>query len=124
MFTRGGGCRGPVVGGAGRVVGKEELGFRKGAPEHFTSTRTANTNTSKLAVRDTMELTHCHTIGASDSFLSRLQGALAFTVVWGLGQFVGPLSPLLLVVAAFYLPSWLVLVLVASVAYPFLVPNE
>ncbi|MFC0289691.1 hypothetical protein, partial [Kaistia hirudinis] len=72
----------------------------------------------------TMALTHCHTIGASDTFLSRLQGALAFTVVWGLGQFVGPLSPLLLGVAAFYLPSWLVLILISSVAYPFLVPNE
>ena len=71
-----------------------------------------------------MALTHCHTIGASDTFLSRLQGALAFTVVWGLGQFVGPLSPLLLGVAAFYLPSWLVLILISSVAYPFLVPNE
>jgi len=66
----------------------------------------------------------CHTIGASDSPLSRLQGAVAFLVVWGLGQFVGPLSPLLLAWSACYLPALVVVALASAMAYPFLVRPE
>ena len=43
--------------------------------------------------RRTMPLVHSHTIGASGNWL---RGAVAFLVVWGLGQFIGLLSPLLL----------------------------
>ena len=56
--------------------------------------------------RCTMPLVHSHTIGASGNWL---RGAVAFLVVWGLGQFIGPLSPLLLLVCATVLPWWAVL---------------
>ena len=67
---------------------------------------------------------HCHTIGASDDVISRLKGALAFLCVWGLGEFVGPLSPLLLLASALTLPWYLTAVLAAAMAYAFLVPAE
>mmetsp|Transcript_95143 Transcript_95143/g.307224 ORF Transcript_95143/g.307224 Transcript_95143/m.307224 type:complete len:339 (-) Transcript_95143:220-1236(-) len=69
-------------------------------------------------------LTHCHTIGAENDLLTRLQGALAFLFVFGLGEFVGPLSPLLLAWSAAYLPPVVVAALAALMAYPFLVQPE
>ena len=70
------------------------------------------------------KLTHCHTIGASDSLTSRLLGALAFTVVWGLGQFIGPLSLPLLLWSAVNLPYAITAILAAAMAYPFCVRPE
>ena len=70
------------------------------------------------------KLTHCHTIGESDSLLSRLQGALGYIFVWGLGQFFGPFSPILLACSVFCLPWYLVLTIAAVMVYPFCVPPE
>ena len=69
-------------------------------------------------------LTHVHTIGESDDICTRLLGALSFTVVWGVGQFVGPLSLPLLAWAAFYLPWAVTAVIAAFMLYPFCVPPE
>ena len=69
-------------------------------------------------------LTHCHTIGASDDLWSKLTGAVAFLCVWGLGEFVGPLSPLLLAWSAYALPWWLTAVFAAAMAYGFVVPEK
>jgi len=70
------------------------------------------------------QLTYCHTIGESDDILARLQGVLAFTFVWGLGQFVGPLSPVLLLLTFVYLPWYVGLAAAAIMVYPFLVSAE
>ena len=72
------------------------------------------------------KLAHCHTIGASDSLASRALGALAFICVWGVGQFIGPLSLPLLAVTAYYqvLPWYILLALAALMAYPFCVAPE
>ena len=53
-----------------------------------------------------MPLVHSHTIGASGNWL---RGAVAFLFVWGLGQFIGPLSPLLLLASGAMLPCCAVL---------------
>ena len=53
-----------------------------------------------------MPLVHSHTIGASGNWL---RGAIAFLFVWGLGQFIGPLSPLLLLASGAMLPCCAVL---------------
>ena len=74
--------------------------------------------------RCSLKLTHCHTIGDSDSLSARALGALAFTVVWGLGQFVGPLSIPLLIWSAYNLPWAITLCAAAIMAYPFCVPDE
>ena len=53
-----------------------------------------------------MPLVHSHTIGGSGNWL---RGAVAFLFVWGLGQFIGPLSPLLLLASGAMLPCCAVL---------------
>ena len=75
-------------------------------------------------MREGAKLTHCHTIGASNRLSARLLGALAFTTVWGLGQFVGPLSLPLLVWSAFCLPWPVTATAAAIMAYPFCVSPE
>ena len=70
------------------------------------------------------KLTHCHTIGADDSPSSLLLACLAFTVVWGLGQFVGPISIPLLLWSAFNLPFVVTALAACFMVYPFLVPDE
>ena len=42
-----------------------------------------------------MALTYCHNIGGDATLLGKAVGASAFLLVWGLGMFVGPYSPLL-----------------------------
>ena len=69
-------------------------------------------------------LTKSHTIGGSSSLYTQLLGALAITFVWGLGQFVGPLSPLLLAGSALYLPWYVTLVAALAMIYPFCVSEE
>jgi hypothetical protein len=63
-------------------------------------------------------------IGQSDSLSSRLHGAAAFTVVWGLGQFVGPLSVFILLWCACTQPWLLTVVMAAVMVYPFCVRAE
>lgn len=70
------------------------------------------------------KLTHCHTIGQGDDLATQLIAALSFIVMWGLGEVVGPLSPLLLALSARYLPLYAVLPAAAIMAYPFVVPPE
>ena len=69
-------------------------------------------------------LTHCHTIGGSDDVCTRLKGAIAFIFVWGCGQFLGPLSPVLLALAASKAPAWFTLVMIVAMGYAFVVPEE
>jgi len=69
-------------------------------------------------------LTHCHTIGASDDPITRAKGALAFLCVWGLGEFIGPLSPLLLIGIACVAPWWITALLAAAMGYAFAVPQS
>lgn len=67
-------------------------------------------------------LTFRHTIGADAGVLGKALGASAFFVVWGLGMFVGPVSPLLLLWAVVKL-HWLIgLAAAALMAYPYCVP--
>jgi len=70
-----------------------------------------------------MTLTLSHTIGGSDDIVTRLRGAAAFIFIWGGGEFVGPLSPILFIVAARTLPVYVTLAFAALLVYPFLVPE-
>lgn len=69
-------------------------------------------------------LTHCHTIGASNDVISRLKGAIAFLCVWGLGEFIGPLSPILLLVSASFLPWYLTALLLFAMGFAFVVAED
>lgn len=66
-------------------------------------------------------LTHCHTIGGANDLLSRIRGALAFIFVWGLGEFVGPLSPLVIIISAVFLPFYVTGALAIAMGYSFAV---
>ena len=70
-----------------------------------------------------MPLTKCHTIGGSDDLITRLRGAVAIIFIWGLGEFVGPFSPILLVVSAMLAPWYVSAAFAAVMIYPFLVPE-
>ena len=69
-------------------------------------------------------LVHAHTIGADDSIGSRLYGAIAFCAVWGLGEFIGPASPLLLAWSFYALPLWVTIAFASAMAYGFVVPER
>lgn len=68
-----------------------------------------------------MALTYCHNIGGDATLLGKAVGASAFLLVWGLGMFVGPYSPLLFFWACWWLPYWLLAAMAVVLAYPFLV---
>ncbi|KAL1523791.1 hypothetical protein AB1Y20_018714 [Prymnesium parvum] len=69
-------------------------------------------------------LTHCHTIGAADDVFTRARGAVAFLCVWGLGEIVGPLSPLLLLCSIIALPWYITAALLVAMGYAFVVPEK
>ena len=70
------------------------------------------------------KLTHCHTIGAASDIYTRAKGAVSFLAVWGLGEFVGPLSPFILLWSVFYLPWYVSAALLAAMSYAFVVPEQ
>ena len=86
-------------------------------PQSFFVVEMPATTTSSTLLRG-------HTIGASDDIGTRLLGALAITFVWGLGQFVGPLSPILLCYSAIYLPWYVTTLASCIMVYAFCVPPD
>jgi 2-acylglycerol O-acyltransferase 2 len=65
-----------------------------------------------------------HTIGAPNDLSTRAWGAFSFLLVWGLGEFVGPLSPLLLCAVALTLPWYASVALLMAMGYAFVVPEK